>query len=204
MRPGSRSQPRLRLRNFGSRPPHLGILVERRLARGIVTRMSSYRVCFRMAALCCAAVFAFSACSKKSADAAPGQARENVPGANGLAPADSGKVTALGKAVDSARAIAAAQLSAGELLKNYTPQLQSLQAELARVRENAAADPGVLAGEAGGAYRELAAQVSELGEMLAALRNYDQDGPTDLASGLQAGFAKAQGLLAQLKARIAK
>jgi hypothetical protein len=148
---------------------------------------------------CIAGILMFSACSKdkSQSDSADADKRPASPG-GAFAPGESGKTTAIGRALDSARSIAATQLTAGQLGKLYTPQLQALQSGLSQIQGAAAANPSLLTGDAGAAYQELRALVPELAEMLNALRNHDPDGPVDITAKLQAGFAKASELYAKL------
>jgi hypothetical protein len=147
-----------------------------------------------------AAALVFPACSKNEQPAPPA-----APAPAGLAPADSGKQTVIGRALDSARAIAGTQVTAGQLQALYTPQLEALKTGLAAaqpVMESKAA--AVLPAAATSAYGQLKTLVPELGELVDSLKQYPSDAPTDLAQRLQTDFAKAQGLYAQVKPLLGK
>jgi hypothetical protein len=156
-----------------------------------------------LAALASAALV-FSACSKNEPPPPPAApASPSAPA--GLAPADSGKQTAIGRALDSARAIAGTQVTAAQLQSLYAPQLEAIKTGLAvaqPVMESPAAS--VLPAAATSAYSQLKTLVPELGELVDSLKQYPSDAPTDLAQRLQTDFAKAQGLYAQIKPLLGK
>lgn len=143
-----------------------------------------------------ALLLAISACSKDTAEPNPKPASRSS--ATGLAPSDSQNTTALGRAVESARSIAATQVTAGQLLQRYEPQLKTLQTGLSQIQEKVSANPSLLTGDAKTAYQQLTALVPELRDSLASLRHYEADAPVDISGKLPSDFAKAGELFAKL------
>ncbi|OAM89123.1 hypothetical protein OH491_12705 [Termitidicoccus mucosus] len=151
-----------------------------------------------------AATLVLSACSKNEPPPPPA-ASAPPPAPAGLAPSDSDKQTAIGRALDSARAIAGTQATAAQLQSLYAPQLDALKTGLAAaqpVMESKAA--AVLPAAATSAYSQLKTLVPELGELVDSLKQYPSDAPTDLVQRLQTDFAKAQSLYAQVKPLLGK